>query len=104
MLPIPTAQTDAVWGATWTQTDSVISISADGSIKQFNSSSGQVSHSLPPHTLGLVSLDVDPSGRQALFNSLEGLTCLWDLESASVIGRYESYSRTGSDPIEPGKP
>ncbi|KAJ3488517.1 hypothetical protein NLI96_g2788 [Meripilus lineatus] len=94
-------QSDAVWGVTWTQTDSVISISADGSIKQFNSSSGQVSNSLQPHTLGLVSLDVDPLGRHALYNTLEGLTCFWDLESGNVLGRYESYTRTGPDPIEP---
>ncbi|KAK7681939.1 hypothetical protein QCA50_014901 [Cerrena zonata] len=93
--------TDSVWGIAWTATDSVVSISADGSLKQWDSTSGQASHTQPPHTLGLVSLDVDPTGKQALYNTLEGLTCLLDTESARVIGRYESYTRSGNDSAEP---
>ncbi|TCD60150.1 hypothetical protein EIP91_010633 [Steccherinum ochraceum] len=92
---------DSVWGARWTINDTVVSISADGAIKQFNSTSGQPSHYLPPHTLGLVSLDVDPDGRLALYNSLEGLTSLWDLSNGDVVGKYESYARGPSDPAEP---
>ncbi|KAI0076931.1 WD repeat-containing protein 61 [Panus rudis PR-1116 ss-1] len=92
---------DSVWGIKWMTSDAVVSISADGTLKHWNSTSGQVSHALPPHTLGLVSLDTDPAGKQALYNTLEGLTCLLDLDSGSVIGRYESYARTGNDPAEP---
>ena len=80
----------------------MISISADGSIKKWDSISGQASHSRPPHTLGLVSLSVDPAGKQALYNTLEGLTCLWDLEDGEVKGSFESYARApGGDSTEP---
>jgi WD repeat-containing protein 61 len=80
-----------------------MSISADGSIKQWDSLFGQVAHALPAHTLGLVSLSVSPTGKHALYNSIEGLTCIWDLESGEVVGRHESYVRSGSEPIEPGE-
>ena len=96
------AHSDAVWGTTWTNADTVLSISADGSIKQWDSNSGQVSRSRPPHTLGLVSLSVDPTGKLALYNTLEGLTCLWDLEDGEVKGSFESYARTaGAESTEP---
>ncbi|KAL1943896.1 hypothetical protein VTO73DRAFT_3714 [Trametes versicolor] len=85
---------DAVWAVSWTNADTVLSISADGSIKQWDSVSGQVSRTRPPHTLGLVSLSVDPSGKQALYNTLEGLTCLWDLDDGELKGTFESYART----------
>ncbi|KAL4243292.1 WD40/YVTN repeat-like-containing domain superfamily protein [Abortiporus biennis] len=93
--------TDAVWGVAWTSTDNVISISADGGIKQFNSASGQLSSTLPSHTLALVSLDVDPSASHALYNSLEGLTSLLDLKTGKIVGKHESYVRSGSAPLEP---
>ena len=91
-----------MWGVSWTNADTVLSISADGTIKQWDSISGQVSRSRPPHTLGLVSLSVDPTGKQALYNTLEGLTCLWDLEDGEVKGSFESYARTaGGESTEP---
>ncbi|KAI0360565.1 WD repeat-containing protein 61 [Trametes cingulata] len=92
---------DAVWAVSWTNADTVLSISADGSIKQWDSVSGQVSRTRPPHTLGLVSLSVDPSGKLALYNTLEGLTCLWDLEDGELKGTFESYARTAGEPTEP---
>ncbi|KZT06556.1 WD repeat-containing protein 61 [Laetiporus sulphureus 93-53] len=92
---------DAIWGVAWTETDSVLSISADGTIKQWDSNSGQVSRAQPAHTHGLVSLDVDPSGKRALYNSLEGMTCLWNLESGEIDGKFESYVRSGAEQTEP---
>ncbi|KAF9269380.1 WD repeat-containing protein 61 [Marasmius fiardii PR-910] len=97
---------DAVWDLSWTINDTVVSISADGGIKQWASSSGQPqtpNSSFPPrHTLGLVSLSISPDGRYALYNSIEGLTCLWDLSSGESVGRFESYARAGqSDEVEP---
>jgi len=91
----------------WTQSDTAVSISADGSIKQWTSSSGQP-YSIPnsnesnfqvppPHTLGLVSLSVSQDGRLALYNSLEGLTSLWDLTNGEIVGKFESYVRSGED-------
>ncbi|KZP09957.1 WD repeat-containing protein 61 [Athelia psychrophila] len=93
--------TDAIWGLSWTTNDTAISISADGSIRQWDSTSGQVSRTLPPHTLGLVSHSLSPSGDKVLFNSIEGLTSLWDLQSGEVVGKHESYVRSGTDPVEP---
>ena len=36
-----------------------------------------------------------------LFNSIEGLTSLWDPQSGEVVGKHESYVRSGTDPAEP---
>ncbi|THH14185.1 hypothetical protein EW146_g6122 [Bondarzewia mesenterica] len=92
---------DAVWDISWTATDTVISVSADGSIKHWDSTSGQILRSLPPHTLGIVSLSVSPNGKHALYNTIDGLTCLWDLENGEIVGKHESYARTGSEATEP---
>ncbi|KAI1798096.1 WD repeat-containing protein 61 [Ganoderma leucocontextum] len=93
---------DAVWAVNWTTADTVLSVSADGVIKQWDSISGQVSRSRPPHTLGIVSLSVDPTGKLALYNTLEGLTSLWDLEDGEVKGSFESYARSaGAEATEP---
>lgn len=86
----------------WTTADTVLSVSADGVIKQWDSISGQVSRSRPPHTLGIVSLSVDPTGKLALYNTLEGLTSLWDLDDGEVKGSFESYARAaGAEATEP---
>jgi WD40 repeat protein len=82
--------------------DSAVTISADGSIRQWDSTSGQIFRSLPAHTLGLVSLSVAPDGSRALYNSVEGLTCLCDLTSGELVGRYESYAHV-SEAGDPGE-
>ncbi|KAH9947193.1 WD repeat-containing protein 61 [Amylocystis lapponica] len=92
---------DAIWALAWTQADTVITASADGSIKQWDSVSGQVSRFLPAHTHGIVSLDVASTGKHALYNSLEGLTSLWNLETGEIDAQHESYVRTGADAGEP---
>ncbi|KAI0265206.1 WD repeat-containing protein 61 [Gloeopeniophorella convolvens] len=90
---------DAVWDISWTAKDTAtISISADGTIKRWSSSSGQVMRSLPAHTLGLVSLSVSPDGRHALYNGVDGTTFLWDLESGEILGKHESFARQGAEP------
>ncbi|KAF8876814.1 WD repeat-containing protein 61 [Mucidula mucida] len=100
------AQTDSIWGIAWTEADRVISTSADGSIRQWTSAGEPLAPSpnrgFPEaHTLGLTSLSVAPDGRAALFNSIEGLTCLWDLVSGDITGKFESYNRSAGDDIEP---
>lgn len=85
----------------WTHTDAVLTASADGTIKQWDATSGQLSRAQPAHTHGLVSLDVDPAGTRALYNSLEGLTTLWNLENGQTEGTFESYVRSGDEHIEP---
>jgi len=76
----------------------VVSISADGVIKRWNSTSGQVMRTVPAHTLGLVSLSVSPDGGHALYNSIDGTTFLWDLEGGAIVGKHESYTRSGAEP------
>ncbi|KAG5340130.1 hypothetical protein C0989_002750 [Termitomyces sp. Mn162] len=99
--PTVAAHTDSVWGVTWTSADTTLSISADGSIKQWSAASGQ--HHPPnapfpsPHTLGLVSLSVAPDAKCAIYNSIEGLTSLWDLTTGEVTAKFESYVRSADD-------
>ena len=95
------AHGDAVWDISWTAKDNaVVSISADGIIKRWNSASGQVMHTAPAHTLGLVSLSVSPDGRYALYSSVDGTIFLWDLETGAIIGKHESYTRPGAEPCK----
>ncbi|KAI0000061.1 WD repeat-containing protein 61 [Russula vinacea] len=90
---------DAVWDICWTAKDNaVVSISADGVIKRWNSTSGQVMRSIPAHTLGLVSLSVSADGGHALYNSIDGTTFLWDLEGGAIVGKHESYTRSAGEP------
>ncbi|KAI0089348.1 WD repeat-containing protein 61 [Irpex rosettiformis] len=91
---------DSIWSVAWTPQDQVFTASADGSLKQWNPTSGQVSHSQPPHSLGIVSMSTDSNGKKVLWNTLEGLTSLWDLDSGEVAGKWESYVR-GSEGGEP---
>ncbi|KAF5329035.1 hypothetical protein D9611_013880 [Ephemerocybe angulata] len=89
---------EAIWGVAWTAEDTAVSVSADGSIKQWLSISGQQHpanvQAPAPHTLALVSLSVSPDGKRALYNSIEGLTSLLDLETNQVVSKFESYNRT----------
>ena len=92
-----------MWGVAWTPKDEVVSVSADGTIKKWNASSGQVSLAQPAHPLAIVSLDIGSDGRYALYNTLEGLTCLWDLDSGELLGKHESYVREPKATGEPGE-
>lgn len=95
------AHSDAVWGVAWTANDTVISASADGSVKQFSAAGGQPhppNAAFPaPHSLAQVSLSVSADGTRALYNSIEGLTRLWNLENGEIIGSFESFVRTKED-------
>lgn len=93
---------DAVWGVQWTAKDRLVSASADGSVRQWDATSGQGIASRPPHAIGISSLSVAPSGSHALYNSLEGTTGLWDLEKNEQVGVHESYVRT-AEQSEPGE-
>ncbi|EJD01723.1 uncharacterized protein FOMMEDRAFT_158878 [Fomitiporia mediterranea MF3/22] len=92
---------DAIWGIHWTPKDRIISISADGTVKQFDASSGQTISSRPAHPVGIVSLSVDEKGEKSLFNSLEGRTVLWNLENGEVEGQFDSFVKSGSGENDP---
>lgn len=98
-----TEHNDAVWGAQWTAKDQVVSISADGSVKQWDCASGQTIQQRPAHPRGITSLSVSPSGEHVLYNSLEGLTSLWDLSNGEIVGIHESFVRTAGEQTEPGE-
>jgi len=95
----PRAHADTVWGTKWTAADTVVSISADGTAGLWDAT-GQSIRALPPHPLALVSLSTDAKGSRALYNSIEGTTGLWDLESGDVLGKKESFD-TKAEGIEP---
>ncbi|KAH7887304.1 WD40-repeat-containing domain protein [Phlebopus sp. FC_14] len=92
---------DEIWDIAWTANDTAVSASADGTVKQWNSTSGQVSLSRPPHNLAIVSLSVSPDGQFVLYNSLEGTTCLWDIQADRIIGQHNSYDRSTAQGAEP---
>ena len=48
-------------------------------------------------------MSTDSKGEKVLWNTLEGLTCMWDLVDGDVKGRWESYVRSGEEGSEPGK-
>ena len=76
-------------------------MSADGTIKQWDSISGQITRAGPHHPLGITSLSTSQDGKYALFNSIEGLTQMWDLQSGQIVGKFESYARPASGQLEP---
>lgn len=92
---------DAIWGVSWTPDDRVISASADGTIKQWDSGSGQITRAGPRHPLGLTSISTSEDGRYAVFNSVEGLTQMWDVQTGNIVGKFESYARPTSAQLEP---
>ncbi|KAG1896421.1 WD40-repeat-containing domain protein [Suillus fuscotomentosus] len=92
---------DEIWAVAWTANNTAVSASADGTVKQWDSTSGQVSMSRPPHNLAIVSLSVSPDGKFALYNGLDGTTWLWDLQADTVVGRHESYDRSTVQGAEP---
>lgn len=36
-----------------------------------------------------------------MFNSIEGMTQMWDIQSGDVVGKFESYARPTSGQLEP---
>jgi len=81
-----------------------VSISADGTIIQWDAQSGEQLHVGPPHTLGLVSLSVSEAGDRAVYNTIEGLTRLWDLVDGALLSAHESFAKrsTSGPQSEPG--
>ncbi|TFK63454.1 WD40 repeat-like protein [Pluteus cervinus] len=93
--------TDVVAGVRWTP-QSTVSISADGSIRQWSPNPGSTYHmngSLT-HPLGLVSLSSSPDGKHMLWNSVEGVTSLGHMtdEGIAVQCRLSAPGTKGDSP------
>ena len=85
---------DAVWDIKWTTADTVLSASADGSVRQWDVASGQTSAARPPHKLAITSLSALSDGSRVLYNSLEGTTSLWDVQEDALVGTHKSFDRS----------
>lgn len=98
------AHSDAIWASQWTSRDTVVTASADGTIRQWDAQSGEQLHARPPYPLGIISLSVSAAGDRAVYNSLEGLTQLMDLTDGSLLASHESYARdpAATQQSEPG--
>jgi WD repeat-containing protein 61 len=60
-----------------------------------------ISNSTSSYTRPHIALRLSDRGDKVLYNSIEGLTSLWDLQSGEILGKHESYMRAGTDPAEP---
>lgn len=80
------AHDDAVWAATWSPSnDSIISGSVDESVKNWSIGEPDAPglenlHTWTGHTLGVISVDVEPSGAYAVSSSLDSFIRVWSLE------------------------
>ena len=90
------AHDDAVWAATWVPTnDSIITASVDESVKNWSLGSSDAPalenlHTWTGHTLGVVSVDVDASGHNAVSSSLDSFIRVWNLETHSTVAVVET--------------
>ncbi|KZT38113.1 WD40 repeat-like protein [Sistotremastrum suecicum HHB10207 ss-3] len=100
-----------VWAASYTSASlqnspntpsSVFASTATGHLTQFDSTTGAKLRGLNQHTLAIVSLSTNRVGSRCLFNSLEGVTGIWEVpegggpnesEAATEenVTRYESF-------------
>ncbi|KAG1737351.1 WD40-repeat-containing domain protein [Suillus occidentalis] len=92
---------DEIWAVAWTANNTAVFASADGTVKQWNSTSGQVAMSRPPHNLAIVSLSVSLDGKFALYNGLDGTTRLWHPQSDTIVRHHKSYDHSAVQDAEP---
>ena len=90
------AHDDAVWAATWVpQNDSILSGSVDESVKNWSPGDGDTPalenlHTWTGHTLGVISVDVDPSGTYAVSSSLDSFIRVWNLDNHNTKAVIET--------------
>ena len=90
------AHDDAVWAATWVpESDSIISGSVDESVKMWSVGDSDTpaldnQHTWTGHTLGVVSVDVDPSGEYAASSSLDSFIRVWNVQDHSTKSVIET--------------
>ncbi|KAH7104678.1 WD repeat-containing protein 61 [Auriculariales sp. MPI-PUGE-AT-0066] len=100
-VPQTQEHSDSIWAAQWASNDTIFSASADGHIIHWDANKMSKLNTQPPHVLGMVSLDVDETGTLALYNTIEGITSLWDTNQGHKVYKHESFLRTSSQSSEP---
>ncbi|KAI6026060.1 NADP-dependent oxidoreductase domain-containing protein [Pisolithus marmoratus] len=72
---------DKVWNMVCTSNDTIVSGPTGRIVKLWDSMSGQVSLPHPLHNLTIMPQSVSPDAQFVLYDTLEGMTCLWDIQS-----------------------
>lgn len=87
------AHDDGVWAAAWVPgSNKLLTGSVDESVKSWEEApdSLKMAHHYTGHTLGVVSLAVDPTGTFAASSSLDSLIRVWNLHDHSTRALMES--------------
>ncbi|CAE7125422.1 unnamed protein product [Rhizoctonia solani] len=98
--PSHVSHTDQIWGVEWTNSNKVISVSADGTAACWDVESGKKLHATSAHPLGLISASASSSpnsSEKVVLNSVEGTVFLWDLESQGITAKRETFNREKSE-------
>ncbi|ODN80498.1 hypothetical protein L202_02729 [Cryptococcus amylolentus CBS 6039] len=97
-----TAAPDALWNVAWLHSNNIISASADGHLRIYDSSSLTAPvHTIPSHPLAISSLSVTADGTRALAASLDGTVVAIDTDSGEILGKVETASEAiGEDEFE----
>lgn len=100
---------DSIWALAQPSASTILSGSADGSFAFTSWDEAGQAEQLPngppeSHTLGITSLSCNKSGTRALWNSIEGTTGLFDVQTGASRGKYASFVRTGQEAEEPCTP
>eukprot|EP00891_Asterochloris_glomerata_P006105 jgi/Astpho2/6105/e_gw1.00084.183.1_t len=85
------AHTDSVWSCVWTPAgNQLITASVDETVSVYSDDQGKLSryHAYPGHTLGAISVAVDPTGEFAASSALDSYIRVWSIqnhETAQII-------------------
>ena len=92
------AHTDSVWSCVWTPAgNQLITASVDETVSVYSDDQGKLSryHAYPGHTLGAISVAVDPTGEFAASSALDSYI-RWGTRSGSTSRSLQSSARTTS--------
>lgn len=84
---------DSVWTCTWSAKDNLlVTGSVDESVNVYREGDHQVKrhHNYSGHTLGVISVAVDPSGEFAASSALDSFIRVWNLESHATKAIIET--------------
>lgn len=84
---------DSVWTCTWSSKDDrLVTGSVDESVNVYREDDHQVKrhHNYSGHTLGVISVTVDPSGVYAASSALDSFIRVWNLDSHATQAIIET--------------